>query len=217
MTLKMDCEEQMSHLITRLEVQKRDKERVNVYLDGDYAFSVPLNAAVLLYKGQHLDLEKIHALQQEDETARAYANALHFLSFRARSCAEMERHLTTKKFPAHVIEQTLAKLQGYRYLDDKAFAVQWLDNRCRLNPKSAYAISCELKNKGIDQDIIDEVLEGFTEYDAAWNAVRKKLYKWEKLDKYKLKPKLFTFLGNRGFSYETTWDIFNRIVEENSL
>ena len=210
----MDSEAKMNQIVTRLEVQKRDKERVNVYLDGAYAFSVTLNAALLLYKGQHLDLEKIHELQQDDETARAYSTALHFLSFRARSCAEMEKHLISKKHPDHVIAETISRLIGNRYLDDKDFARQWLDNRCRLNPKSAYAISCELKKKGIGQEIIEEVLEDFTEYDAAWNAVRKKLFQWEKLDKYKLKTKLFTFLSNRGFNYETTWDIYNRIVEE---
>lgn len=205
----------MNNVITKLEIQKRDKNRVNVYLDEVYSFSISINAAALLHKGQPLDGEQIRELKGEDETVRAYSVALRFLGFRARSCAEMEKHLSEKKFPKQVVKTTISRLLKDRYLDDRDFSRQWLESRSRFKPKSAYAISYELKNKGIEESVISDTLEDFNEFDAALHAVDKKRYQWEKLDKEKLKKKLFNFLGNRGFSYETAWKIFNRIGDNN--
>lgn len=202
----------MNSTITKLEIQKKHKDRVNIYLDGVYSFSVSINAAARLCKGQVLDGEKIRRLKSEDETARAYSVALRFLGFRARSCAEMKKHLSEKKFPKEVVEKTISRLLKEKYLDDRDFSRQWLESRSRFNPKSAYAISYELKNKGIEESVIGDALEGFNEFDAALRAVDKKRRQWEKLDREKLKKKLFNFLGNRGFSYETAWQIFNRVV-----
>ncbi|MCI0353322.1 MAG: hypothetical protein L0Z53_28210, partial [Acidobacteriales bacterium] len=79
-------------VITALEVQKKNKERVSVYLDGEYAFSLSLVEAARLRKGQALAEDDIHALQGQDEIGKAVDRAARFLAYRPRSVQEVRRN-----------------------------------------------------------------------------------------------------------------------------
>jgi regulatory protein len=118
--------------ITALEIQKRNKERVNVYLDGEYAFSLALIEAAKLRKGQPLTDAEIDALRGEDDVTRAVDYAANFLSYRPRSVAEVRRNLEKKDLSEVVIEQAIDRLQQLGYVDDVAFARYWLENRDAL-------------------------------------------------------------------------------------
>ena len=97
-------------VITALEIQKRNKERVNVYLDGEYAFSLDIMAAAQLHKGQPLDDEAVAGLQAQDEVARAVDRAVRFLTYRPRSVHEIRRNLAEKQTPDVVIDAALEPL-----------------------------------------------------------------------------------------------------------
>ena len=83
-------------VVTTLEIQKRNKELVNVYLDGEYAFALDIMAAAHLQKGQQLSDEEIAELQNQDEITRAIDRAVRFLSYRPRSVHEIRRNLADK-------------------------------------------------------------------------------------------------------------------------
>ncbi len=83
----------MAGTITRLAFQKHAADRVNVYLDGQYAFALPALEAARLRVGEYLDDEAIARLQAQDERQKAYDRALRYLSFRPRSQAEVRRNL----------------------------------------------------------------------------------------------------------------------------
>jgi regulatory protein len=72
-------------IVTALEIQKRNKERVNIFIDGEYAFSLNLMDAARLRKGQVLSETEINALRGEDAVIQAVDSASHFLGFRPRS------------------------------------------------------------------------------------------------------------------------------------
>ena len=94
----------MAGKITALKLQKKNKERVNVFLDDEFAFAVTLTVAATLRKDQHLDDEEIEHLKQGDQRNKAYDRALRFLGYRPRSVSEVIKYLADKKFLKEVIE-----------------------------------------------------------------------------------------------------------------
>jgi regulatory protein len=200
--------------ITALEIQKRNKERVNVYLDGEYTFSLALIEAAKLRKGQPLTDAEIDALRGEDDVTRAVDYAANFLSYRPRSVAEVRRNLEKKDLPEAVIEQAIDRLQQLGYVDDVAFARYWLENRDTFKPRGPAALRYELRQKGVAEDIIGAALESLDPVDAARRAGEAKARRLRGLTREAFRNKLGSFLQRRGFRYETTRDVIHQIIDE---
>lgn len=200
----------MSGTITKLEIQKRNKERVNVYLDEQFALGVTLSVALELKKGQFLSDADIEQLKQQDNQHKAYQRALNYLSFRARSRVEIERYLRDKKVEPEVIAATIERLDEAGLVDDSAFAESWVENRERLKPKGARALRYELQQKGLSETAIDAALDQIDENDLAWQAIEKKVRQWQALDEAGFKRKAMAFLSRRGFDYDVTMETIER-------
>ena len=201
----------MGGIVTALEFQKGNKERVNVYLDGAYAFGLPaVIAATHLRRGQELSDAEITRLRSLDEQERAYEQVLRFLRYRPRSQAEVERYLRRKRFAEEIVTHVMARLQEAGYLDDEAFARFWVENRQRFRPRSRRALGIELRQKGVEQDIIQEVVGEQDDEEAAWQAVEARLSRWRGLNEEQLQRKLNDFLGRRGFAHETIRAVYRR-------
>jgi regulatory protein len=194
----------MAGTITALQIQKRYKERVNVFLDEAYAFAVTLLAAATLKKGQYLTDAEIEQLKIADEFDRAYNQVIRYLGFRPRSQVEVERYLQKKGYPPELMALIINRLREQQYLDDEAFARFWLESRERAKPRGAQALRYELKQKGLESHLIDAALTDLNEEESAWAAVEKKLYLWQKLDEVPFKQKVMAFLSRRGFNYEVS-------------
>ena len=108
--------------ITALQFQQRDSERVNVFIDDQFALGLPAIVAVRLKVGQLVSAEEIARLQNLDLEARSYEKALKFLSYRPRSLAEMRRYLREKQVDSTIADRLLTRLTDAGFLDDLAFA-----------------------------------------------------------------------------------------------
>ena len=97
--------------ITAISVQKKNPNRVNIYLDGEYAFGVARITAAWLKNGDELSDEKISKLLAEDAREWAYQQALLYLSYRARSEKEIRQNLRKHEMPEEVIEETIERLR----------------------------------------------------------------------------------------------------------
>ncbi len=201
-------------VITALEIQKKNKQRVNVYLDGVFAFGLNLMAAAGLKKGQALSETEISRLRAEDTVQQAVDSAAHFLSYRPRSRQEMRRNLAEKEFDSTVIEAALDRLTQMGYLDDVAFARFWTQNRADFKPLSHRALRQELRQKGIADPAIDEALSQLDESGMADQAARSQVRKLRNSTPRVFRAKLSAFLMRRGFSYDTTEDAVNRLMDE---
>ena len=148
----------MAGRITRLAFQKHAADRVNVYLDGQYAFALPALDAARLGMGEYLDDDAIARLQTQDERQKAYDRALRFLSFRPRSQAEVRRNLLAAGLDAELVEATLARLAAQGYLDDAEFARFWVENRQQFRPKGSVALRGELRQRGVAAETVDAAL-----------------------------------------------------------
>jgi regulatory protein len=146
--------------------------------------------------------------------ARAYDICLRFLAPRPRSVAEMRRHLTKKEVSVEIIDNTLGKLMDQNLLNDKEFARMFVESRERHKPRSRFALGCELRQKGIKENIIDDIVEEVDEEASAWNSVRPRLRTWQHLDMEPLRKKVFNYLQYRGFGYEVSLNTWNRVVSK---
>lgn len=187
--------------ITALKLQQKNKDRVNLFLDGEYAFAVSFSDAAELRRGQELTEAEIAELKQEGERNKAYHQAIRFLGVRPRSIAEVTRKLKEKAHDALLIEAVIQRLSDAGYVDDAAFARFWVEDRTRFRPRSAHALRYELRQKGVDTAIIDAAVADLDEESAAWDAASAKLDGWRRLDEDQFRKKASGFLSRRGFNY----------------
>ncbi len=207
----------MSGMITALEVQQRNKERVSVYLDGEFAFGVTLLEAARLRRGQTLSDAEIAELRARDAVEQGVDQAVRFLSYRPRSAGEIRRYLAQKRAEPPVIEQVLDRLIGLGYVDDLAFARYWVENREEFRPKGPLALRQELREKGISKALIDQALSDVDFTESAYRAVQPRLAAWGALDRRALKQKVYEYLARRGFGAETIRDVIDRVQEETEM
>jgi regulatory protein len=193
----------MAGTITALEVQKKNKERVNVYIDGRFAFGLAAIEAVKLRRGQKLADDEIAALQERDEAHQAHEAALRYLDYRPRSVDEVRRHLKGKGVEPDVMDKVVERLTEVGLLDDRAFARYWLENRSDFRPRGERALRMELRQKGVPDDIIAEALsEEHSEDDSANRAAMTQARKIHTSDPREFRRKLEAHLVRRGFSYD---------------
>ena len=86
--------------------------------------------------------------------------ALRFLESRARSTAEVRRRLVTHGYRPDLVEGCIERLTELGMLDDDAFARAWVESRDRARPRGERALRAELRQKGVDRPIVDDVLAG---------------------------------------------------------
>ncbi len=204
----------MAGKITALQAQKRNKNRVNVFLDGQFAFAVFDVEAARLRIGQWLDDSEINALKSADTREKAHQQALHFLSYRPRSCQEIHRNLVSKGFDDQTIEACLQRLQAAGLADDEAFARYWLEQRQQFRPRSAAMLRYELRQKGIAPQIVDQALFAIDEEALAYEAARKRAHTLSPED---FRRKLSAYLARRGFPYPVIRETVERLHDELDL
>ncbi|MEZ4590687.1 MAG: RecX family transcriptional regulator [Chloroflexota bacterium] len=209
--------------ITALTRQKRNPDRINVYLDGAFAFGLAEITAAYLRIGQTLSPAEIEKLQGADEVEKAKEVALRYIEYRPRSVAETRQHLQKKEYPEAVTEQVLERLQAVGLLDDAAFARYWVDQRETFKPRSKIALQQELRQKGLERNLIDEVTAEMDEVDAARQAAEPKARRWSGLPEQQFRQKLGGFLQRRGFGYdvvrevtEALWESFGTEASDNN-
>jgi regulatory protein len=200
--------------VTAIEVQKKNPKRVNIHLDGEFAFGLDRFVAAWLTVGQTLDDEKIARLQAEDAQEKAYRQAMLFLGMRARSEREVRKNLEKHEIPLAVIEQTIQRLREERLVNDAQFAQDWVANRSEFRPRSRRALAVELKRKGLAEADIRSATEAVDEEALAYAAAQKRVRRLEGLERVEFQKKLGEFLARRGFGYEVISPTINRLWAE---
>lgn len=203
--------------ITKLQVQQRNKERVNVYLDDKFAFGLALIEAARLRVGQELTPEEIERLKHLDEYHRVYDRVLRYLSYRPRSIAEVRRYLEQKAAPEDQIEQIIERLTAVGLLDDEAFARAWIEDRETHRPRGGRALQYELKQKGLDAQTIEAALEEveFDEPESAYRAIAQRRNRYESItDRAVFFRTVGGFLARRGFGWEAAKSATERLWRE---
>ena len=200
--------------ITAISVQKKTPNRVNIYLDGEFAFGVARITAAWLKTGDELSDERIAKLLADDARERAYQQAMLFLSYRARSEKEIRQNLNKHEFPEDAIEITIERLRDARLVNDNEFAQVWVENRSTYRPLSRRALAMELRQKGLDDETVRSAVSGVNEEILAYEAAQKRLGRLKGLEWNDFRKKLSEFLARRGFPYSVIAPIVTRAWSE---
>jgi Uncharacterized protein conserved in bacteria len=205
----------MNRRISAVKPQQKNPQRMNIYLDGEYAFGLSRIVAAWLKVGQELSEEKVTSLQAEDTSEIAYQKALHFLGYRPRSSAEVRQNLTKKGISDDLVEQTVTRLQQAGLINDQEFASAWVENRNTFQPRSRSALRMELHRKGLNDEVIQPVLDEQVEEPAlVQEAARKYAHRLAGLEWPEFRRKLGGFLARRGFSYDTLTPVVSEVWKE---
>lgn len=192
--------------------QEKEK-RFNVYLDGKFSFAVGEENLLInkLKVGIIVEKEVIEKISKEEGLKKLTDAVINFLSYRPRSEKEVSNYLIKKisqkekiKYneakESSLIALVIKKLAKYDYLNDLNFANWWVESRSRARQKGKRVLSLELKQKGISQNIIDEVLlKSPNELELALKVIGKKHSKLKKLPPVEVKKKIYYLLASRGF------------------
>lgn len=199
--------------ITDIRPQQRDETRVNIFIDGEFAFGLHIDLQLEHYlkKGDVLDDEKIALLLRQDETKKAIASALNLIAYRSRAAGELATKLREKGFSPEAVDAAVARMGELGYLDDRDFADRWVESRQSSRPRSARMLKQELRHKGVDREIIESAIEdaGIDEYADALELARKRTTTLADLDPAVRERRLTGYLARRGYGF----DIIRRVLE----
>ena len=209
--------------ITKITQQKKDLERYNIFLDGKYAYSVHESILVKysLTKGMTFDDATLSEMLYEEEINKAFNRALHYLGFRMRSEHEVKTKLLELEYGEAVVLEAIVKLRKLGFLNDESFSDALLQTRKRSSKQGPQAIKQELQRKGVKKELLEKVMESYTEDEQV--AVARELAEKEAGRNRVLSPRqteqrIQNLLMRRGYSFsiikEALKDIDFGIEEE---
>lgn len=208
----------MEKEITRLERQKKNQHRINVFLNGEYGFAVHEDIIVKyrLIKGKMISEEDVEELLLADEVKRAEYYGIRFLGIRPRTQMELIKHLHDKGFTDETIHQVCKTFHEKNYLDDQQFAHQWVMERMHLKPRGKQLLRYELNRKGVDSHIIDEAMDEISfeeELEAAKKIVLKKYSRPIFATGMEMRNKIGPFLQRKGFTYDVIISVLEQLKD----
>ncbi|MBZ0203435.1 MAG: RecX family transcriptional regulator [Ignavibacteria bacterium] len=205
-------------LITKIERQKKDRKRYNLYLDGEFYCGL-YDDTILKYgiaSGDETTEAGLEEIKGFDEYIYGKKLAFNFLSYRIRTISEIRKKLHSKKISESSIEKVLAHLGELGLTNDTDFARQFINEKLKRNPVGKKVLKQKLFEKGIPAGIAEEVIEKlFGETD-------EKLLAMVSFDKYytkleskaadinEKKRKVYDHLARKGFDYH----VINEIIRE---
>jgi regulatory protein len=201
--------------VTAIERQKRNPSRVNVYLDGAFAFGVDDEVLFRhpLHEGDALTESYIDEALLSDERVRAKGKALRLLGHRALTAGELRDRLEAKEFSDRTIRRVIEDLSRVGLLNDAAFAESFVHDRMTLKPCSKRMLVVELTRKGLSEEeavrIVDASYGPASEAEVAAGLARKKARSLAGGDPLARKRKIADFLFRRGFG----WDVSSEAID----
>lgn len=194
--------------------QQKNKNRVNVYLDGEFGFGIDLDNLVLsgIKINKEFTEEEIEKIVKKAEFQKVLDKLLRFATFRPRSEKEIKDYFKRKKVHESLHEELFNRLNRLDLVDDEKFAGWWVEQRQSFKPKSVRVLKLELRQKGIGKEIIEKVLgeEKIDEEKIARELLEKKVYKWRGLESYKAKQKMSQYLAGKGFN----WEVIEKVTSK---
>jgi len=152
---------------------------------------------------------------ENEALKKAKAYSLRLLAIRPRSKKELADRLKQKDFPWQVVSGVIDDFTARGFLNDLKFSNEWIQARINNNPKGSFLLKRELRQKGVDQGVIEEALEQakekYDEKEVALRIARDKKRRFAALDKEKSKRKIYDFLNRRGFSTSTIYEVIKKL------
>lgn len=207
--------------VTNLKFTRRG-DRISIYIDEKFTLSLEKNLVVDLgiYKGLGVTKRDIKGWERVDMCERLYKNVLNLITRRPRSKREIYLYLERKLFKVEekerIVQKVLLKLEKQGYIDDLSFATWWVNERMSYKPRGKFLIQQELRQKGVNHDIIARAIEkagldSEKEMEYALKLGKKKKKFLGNLKNDKDKRKFFNYLIGKGFGYSVIRRVYEKL------
>ena len=205
--------------ITKVEEQKKDDSRANIYVDGDFFIGLSKEIAykLKLEENVEVDKDKLREIVEERTLEQAKNKAYQILNSAMQSEAQLRDKLIRRGFEENIIDKVIEKLKEYKMLNDEELARSIVRDRKNIKKYGKKRIINELKMKKIDKDIISsaiEELEDDEEYDNAVILAERKYRIINDTDSRKVYQKLSRYLVYRGYDYDTVKRVIRKVMQE---
>ena len=205
-------------IITKIESQKRNDERVNIYVDEKFFIAIykELVFSFNLKKGQEIDTDNLKAILEDELYMKAKNKALNILSKSSQSEKQIRQKLS-KDFEEHTIDRVLEFLQKYKFIDDEDLASRIVNTNVNLNKYGKNKIKQNLYNKGIDKTIIEYAIDEIDtdkEFENALYLGKKRFERLKNEDSKKAYQKIGNHLAYKGFNYDIIKKVLNKLFKD---
>lgn len=193
--------------ITNFKQQQKNKDRISVYIDGKYSFSLSVwqFGSAGLKLGGEISAEEVEKLKKDSEFGKLYDRTLNWLLIRPRSKWELEDYLKRKTDDEVAISEVIKQVEEKNFINDTDFAEKWVANRRLLKPMSKLKLRQELIKKRVSKEIIKETLEADeTDEKEVLKAI---IEKKRNITRYQDDRKLMEYLARQGFRYGDIKDV----------
>ncbi|MCQ4087256.1 regulatory protein RecX [Saccharibacillus sp. JS10] len=200
-----DFPEEEAQEVTLVELLRRPINSYRIYFGSSH---ITVHESTMIRygmtKGSFFDKKAVQDIIVDNERQVAYAQAIYYLSFKARTSGEVEQKLLEKELDPQAIEETIKRLIDEKLIDDAFYAQEWTKQRVTNKKKGKVVVKQELKRKGINPELIDEALEAIDDEDELRSAEELAAKKWRttKGELWERKRKTAAFVMRRGFSSE---------------
>jgi len=196
-------------IITKIEVQKKDDSRANLYLDDEFYAGVSIEVIMKnhLKKDMVVEKEFLDDIILQDEKEKAISKAVKYSANNLKTTKQIRDYLKKKEYNEQTIGYVIDKMREYKYLDDEAYAKAYILTYSKKYGK--IRLVSDLKSRGIKEEIIDNLFEDGLKVQDSIENIANKYLKNKELNEQTL-IKLSRFLYSRGYEFE---DI-NRIISE---
>lgn len=194
--------------ITKLEVQKNDKNQVNLYVDDEFYSGIPAELVYLehLKTGLEIDEKDLKKIIFENEKSKAMSRVTKYIGSSLKTQKQIRDYLRKKEYSDDTIEFVMSKLVEYNYIDDKKYAQAYVLTYGKKYGK--LKLKSQLKVKGVSEEIIECVLED-NKVDSIESVASK--YLKNKVMSYEVSQKLFRFLYSRGYEFDEINSYINKL------
>lgn len=200
--------------ITDMQIQKNNKSRANVYIDGEFAFGLEMLTVMKLGLkiGREVSEEQLAQAVFDSEKSVAFERAVNYLSRCMKTCKQMREYLTGKGYTPDVVSNVVDRLKELKYLDDETYARLYVEQNSQS--KGEYRLKQELTVKGISKSLIDKycVQDGERSVNAAAQLAVK--YMKGKPSDIKTLQKLQRFLISRGYGFDTVNQVIHKFKQD---
>ena len=189
--------------ITDMQIQKNNKTRANVYIDGEFSMALEMLTVMKLGLkiGQEVAEERLAEAVFDSEKSVAFEKAMGYLGRGMKTVKQMRDYLTKKLYSPEVVDYVIRRLKEYRYIDDEAYAKTYVEHNS--STKGERRLKQELVSKGIALSLAEEHSQLDSEQaltDA--NRLAQKYMRSKPCD-VKTLQKLQRYLLSRGYGYDT--------------
>ena len=199
--------------ITQISAQQKNKDRCNIFIDGEYSFSVSTETVYKFYlkTGKELSEEEITAIKEDGERTSALNRATEYLSKAYKTRKQVKDYLLKRGFSDDAVYYAVSRLTETGYINDSEYARRYFETASKDQGKKLSAY--KLMAKGVRKDVIDEAYEKAavpSKENAA--AVAEKYMRNKETNKENL-AKTYRYLIGRGFSYDEASEAISAFKE----